>query len=156
MIFPIKIKRVILDPDPRLRAPNVDVDAPWEDLEPWVRKMFKVMYHTGVGVGMAAPQVGWNVRLIVLNPDNKARKPAAERVYWNPTIATLGEPEKKWEGCLSLPKVYGDVMRYPEVRLQAQSPTGPVDEIVKGYAAQILQHEVGHLNGELCWERFVK
>lgn len=153
----MKIKRVILDPDPRLRAPNADVTEPWEHLESDVRRMFKVMYGTGVGCDMAAPQVGWNVRLFIMNPDIETKKPRAQRVFWNPEIVAFeGEPEKKREGCLSLPRVYGDVMRYPKVQLRAITPEGPVQEWFEGLAAQIVQHEMGHLVGQLCLELFVK
>lgn len=153
----MKIKRVILDPDPRLRAPNLDVTVPWPELETDVKRMFKVMYATGVGCGMAAPQVGWNVRLFIMNPDIASKKPRAQRVFWNPEIVAYeGDPVKKREGCLSLPNVYGDVPRHPKIRLKATSPQGPVDEGFEGLAAQIIQHEVDHLNAQLCWEKFVK
>jgi peptide deformylase len=152
----MKIKKVVLDPDPRLRLPNVNVTAPWADLETDVKRMFKVMYSTGVGCGLAAPQVGWNVRLFIMNPDIATKKPRAQRVFWNPDVDLLGEPAPRREGCLSLPNVYGNVMRYPEVKLYAQSPTGPVEEVFSGLAAQIIQHEMDHLAGLLCFEKFVK
>ena len=153
----MKIKRVLLDPDYRLSLPNARVLDPWEDLQPNVKKMFKVMYRTGIGVGMAAPQVGWNVRLFVMNSDNKTYKPAAQRVFWNPEIVeTFGEKEKMREGCLSLPKVFGDIMRYPKVHLKAMSPKGGIDEVFSGLAAQIIQHEMGHLSGQMCSELFIK
>lgn len=153
----MKIKRVLLDPDPRLSLPNARVLEPWEDLQPNVKKMFKVMYRTGIGVGMAAPQVGWNVRLFVMNSDSKTNKPAAQRVFWNPEIVeTFGEKEKMREGCLSLPDVYGDVMRYRKVHLKAMSPKGEVEEVFESLAAQIVQHEMGHLSGQMCSELFIK
>lgn len=152
----MKIKRVILDPDPRLRAPNAAVEASWSELEPLVRQMFKIMYSTGHGVGLAAPQVGWNVRLFVMNPDSASKKPAAQRIYWNPAIVdTFGLPMKMREGCLSRPGIFGAVFRYQQVKMRAMTPKGIVEEVLEGLAAQIVQHEVGHLNAELCWERFV-
>lgn len=152
----MKIKRVVLDPDPRLRAPNTVVEAPWSDLEPLVRQMFKVMYSTGHGVGLAAPQVGWNVRLFIMNPDSESKKPQAQRVYWNPTIVDVfGVPTKRKEGCLSRPGAFWDVFRYPQVKLKAMTPKGVIEEDLEGFPAQIVQHEVGHLNAELCWDRAV-
>lgn len=152
----MKIKRIILDPDPRLRAKNADVTATWEEMEGDVKKMFKVMYSTGIGVGMAAPQVGWNIRLFVMNPDQRTKKPQAQRVFWNPELVELlGDPKVMREGCLSLPNVFGYVARYEKLRLKAMSPTGPVDEIFSGFAAQIVQHEVDHLNGVICMDKFV-
>lgn len=152
----MKIKRVLLDPNPFLRAPNSDVEEPWEELRLRVRKMFKVMYRTGIGIGLAAPQVGWNVRLFIMNPDTKTNKPDAERVFWNPEITeTFGEKEKMHESCLSLPGVRGEVMRHREVRLKAMSPKGEVEEIFSDLAAQIIQHEMGHLSGQLCSDIFI-
>ncbi len=152
-----KIKRLVLDPDPRLRAPNVDVTEPWEELEPATRKMFKIMYSTGVGVGLAAPQVGWNVKLFIINPDQKNKKPKNQRVFWNPEpLVLLGEAMKMEEGCLSLPKVFGHIMRYPAVILKAMTPDGPIEEKFEGFKAQIMQHEVGHLLGDLCFDRYIK
>lgn len=143
-----------MDPDPRLRAPNAAVTQGWEELAPLVRQMFKVMYRAR-GVGLAAPQVGWNVRLFVMNPDDETHKPEAQRVYWNPQITLMGEPKLMSEGCLSAPGVTGDVRRFEAVRLQALSPRGAVDEVLEGFAAQIVQHEVGHLNGKICVDDFV-
>lgn len=153
----LKIKRVILDPDPRLRAPNAEVTEPWEDLESRVDRMFRVMYRTGNGVGLSAPQVGWNVRLFVMNSDKASKKPQFQRVYWNPKIIEKwGDQEKLTEGCLSLPKVFGKIYRYPKIQFEAMTRKGPVHEVFEGLAAQIVQHEVGHLNGEMCWDRFLK
>ena len=152
----MKIKRVLLDPDPSLRASNSDVEKSWEELRPEVRQMFKVMYRTGIGVGLAAPQVGWNVRLFVMNPDTRANKPSEERVFWNPTITwTSEEKEQMNESCLSLPGVRGEVMRHDEVHLKAMSPKGEVEAVFKGLAAQIVQHEMGHLDGQLCSDIFI-
>lgn len=156
-MIPDKIKRLILDPDPRLRATNVDVTESWTDLEPAVRKMFKVMYSTGVGVGLAAPQVGWNVNLFVMNADRN-KMPKNQRVYWNPKIVALyGEPQPMREGCLSLPRVYGNVMRYDSLILSAETPEGHVHEArFEGLAAQIVQHEMGHLRGQIVTDIFLK
>jgi len=159
MTLPLKIKRIVLEPDPRLRAPNQDVTETWDELEPWVRLMWKVM-HGGAwtqGVGLAAPQVGWNVRLFIMDVDIAEHKTSSRRVFWNPEILELlGEPELKKEGCLSLPKVWGQVLRYPKVRLKAMSPHGAVDEVFEGLGAQAVQHEFDHLKGELCLDKLTK
>lgn len=152
----MKIKRVLLDPNPLLRASNSDVEESWEDLRLRVRLMFKVMNRTGIGVGLAAPQVGWNVRLFIMNSDTKTNKPDAKRVFWNPEITqAIGENEKMEERCLSLPGLRGHVMRYPKLILEAMSPKGEVREVFEGLAAQIIQHEMGHLNRQLCSDIFV-
>jgi peptide deformylase len=151
----MKIKRVLSESDPRLRAPNADVAQGWEDLAPLVRQMFKVMYRSQ-GVGLAAPQVGWNVRLFVMNPDDDTKKPEAQRVFWNPKITLMGEPKLMNEGCLSVPGITGDIRRFEAVRLEAMSPAGAIDEVFEGFAAQIIQHEVGHLSGKICVDEFVR
>jgi peptide deformylase len=154
-MLPTKIKRVLLEPDPRLRLPNAEVTAPWEELESWVRLMFKAMYRGTNGVGLAAPQVGWNVRLFIMNPDDKSFKPSAQRVFWNPVVAEkFGAKVLKREGCLSLPRCFGSIERWEVVRLKAVTPEGPVDCMFDGFEAQIIQHEVDHLNGRLCYEHW--
>lgn len=154
-MIPTKIKRILLDPDPRLRLPNMDVTETWDELEPWVRLMFKAMYRPGNGVGLAAPQMGWNVRLFVMNPDDKHFRPQEQRVFWNPEILQeFGEQVLKKEGCLSLPGVFGHILRWPALRLRAMTPAGPIDEVFQGFPAQIIQHEMGHLDGKLCFDHW--
>jgi peptide deformylase len=162
-MLPTKIKRVLLEPDPRLRLPNEDVRETWDELEPWVKLMWKAMGRAWTkGVGLAAPQVGWNVRLFIMDPGDDpdgAPKPFRmdSNVFWNPTICEVsGTAVPKKEGCLSLPNVWGQVLRYPVVRLKATSPDGPVDVVYSDLAAQIVQHEMDHLKGELCLDKLTK
>jgi peptide deformylase len=102
MTLPLKIKRVVLHPDPRLTAPNAEVVEGWDELEPWVRLMWKALRNNWTcGVGLAAPQVGWNARLFIMDTDAREHKPENRRVFWNPEILKReGEPELKKEGCL--------------------------------------------------------
>lgn len=152
MTLPTKIKRILLSPDPRLSAPNADVTESWDELEPWVRLMWKTM-HGGAwtqGVGLAAPQVGWNVRLFIIDCDLEEHKPENRLVFWNPTMILTGQLELMKEGCLSLPKCWAHIRRAREVRLQAMSPRGLIDRIFTGLAAHAIQHEMDHLNGRLA------
>lgn len=152
-MLPTKIKRILLEPDPRLRTPNVDVTENWDELEPWTRLMFKAMYRTNNGVGLAAPQVGWNVRLFVMDPARFKEKQPRRFVVWNPRIIEFhGEPVPMREGCLSLPGVFGDVMRYPGIRLAGEGPYLCYPGRFEGIAAQIIQHEMDHLDGKICGE----
>lgn len=154
-MLPTKIKRILLEPDPRLRCPNIDVTENWDELEPWTKLMFKAMYRTSNGVGLAAPQVGWNVRLFVMDPARFKELQPKRLVLWNTEIVQhIGEQVTQREGCLSLPGVFGDILRWPSIRLRAMSPRGPVNEIFDGIAAEIIQHEVDHLNGVLCHEHW--
>jgi peptide deformylase len=113
------------------------------------------MYRGTNGVGLAAPQVGWNVRLFVMNPDQRTFRPQEQRVFWNPAIVErLGERRWKREGCLSLPRVFGDIERWDVVRLKAMTPAGPIDEFFSEFAGEIVQHEVDHLDGKLCYDQW--
>lgn len=151
MTLPTKIKRILLSPDPRLTAPNVDVVESWEELQPWVRLMWKAMHDAWTqGVGLAAPQVGWNVRLFILDVDIHEHKPENRLVIWNPTMTVLAARKVVKEGCLSLPKCWAHFERYEKVRLEGMSPRGPFDRIFTGLAAQAVQHEMDHLAGRLA------
>lgn len=150
----MRIKRVLLDPNPLLRAPNADVTDAYEYLEENIKRMFKVMYRER-GVGLAAPQVGWNARLFVMNPDTRWWRPQEQRAFWNPKVVYKGEKVLLDEGCLSLPHVFGKIWRYPEVEVTANSKYGVVIETFRGFAAQIVQHEMDHLDSRMCSDGFV-
>jgi peptide deformylase len=147
--LPTKIKRVLLHPDPRLAAPNAEVVESWDELEPWVRLMWKALRNNWTcAVGLAAPQVGWNVRLFITDTDTKEHKPENRRVFWNPEILNLeGEAKVLKEGCLSLPQCWAEILRYPKVYFRAQTPRGAVQHIFDGLDAQVVQHEMDHLAG---------
>lgn len=94
----MKIKKILLDPHEKLRERSVDIDGWSPEVAANVKKMFKIMYRTGNGVGLAACQVGWNVRLFIMNPNNEM-KPQHEKVYMNPVITVKhGKPKKMNEG----------------------------------------------------------
>lgn len=109
--------------------------------------------------GLAAPQVGTSLRIIIIQvpPEVKQlRKNVYDTlpptVLINPSytpIANQGK-NKDWEGCFSVPNKMGEVYRYNEIRYEAYTPDGKkVIGIAKGFLARLIQHEVGHLNGEL-------
>lgn len=106
------------------------------------------------GVGLAAPQVGEEVQLFVSDPLGGA-DPAAVRVVINPMLTPLsGELVYDWEGCLSIPGLRGLVPRHPAVRVQGLDRAGrPVDAVVEGFEARIVQHEHDHLNGVVFLDR---
>jgi len=117
-----------------------------------VVEMLKLMYRTG-GIGLAAPQVGWNVRLFTLGIPAVGDGDVKHRVLWNPEVETAGDLVPMREGCLSFPRIYAEIKRWTRVRLRAQSPEGPVDEIFVGLGAQAVQHEMDHLDGILFLEK---
>jgi peptide deformylase len=101
--------RVLKYPDPRLRAPNAEITEFGPEVAALAKDMFKVMYAMN-GVGLAAPQVGVNQRLMVFNPMGDKVKWLNEVVLCNPVIVeSSAKTEVAEEGCLSFPGMAGDV-----------------------------------------------
>ena len=112
--------------------------------------MFELM-REAKGVGLAAPQVGQNIRMFIMNHDGD---PTHDRVYVNPLLSDADDEAEDEEGCLSLPKVNIKVFRNKTIRIQAQDLTGkPFEQIETGYLPRIWQHEADHLNGILLTDR---
>jgi peptide deformylase len=147
MATPLKI---ILWPDRRLKKISAPVTEFGEDLKELTREMFELM-REAKGVGLAAPQVGKNIRLFITNHD---QDPVNDRVYVNPMLSDADGDEEDEEGCLSLPKVNINVFRSKSIKIQAQDVTGqPFEQIETGYIARIWQHETDHLNGIMLTDR---
>lgn len=108
------------------------------------------------GVGLAAPQVGVNIRLMVWNESGKKGE-GQEVVLVNPRIISSSKDNKVFEeGCLSFPNIYGDVIRPSKVKVKAQDLTGKKFTVsISGFAARIFQHEFDHLQGTLLCDRIV-
>lgn len=105
------------------------------------------------GIGLAAPQIGHNIRLIVVKIDPSNVEPANDgyRAYVNPKITFYSErTTNSEEGCLSVPGVYGYVTRHAKIRYQYHDLDGKKHTgKARGMEAIILQHEIGHINGQL-------
>ncbi len=106
-----------------------------------------------VGVGLAASQVHYALRLFIIQPDPGDE--ATLRVAINPTVTPLGdETEGGWESCLSIPGIHGMVPRHTRVRLDASDADGKkYSEELEGFAARVVQHEFDHLGGTLFIDR---
>ena len=142
--------KIILYPDPRLKKMSATVTTFDPALRTLSERMLELMREAR-GVGLAAPQVGQNIRLFVMNHSGK---PEDDRVYANPALTEAEGEEQGEEGCLSLPGINGEILRSLKLRLQAQDLAGnPVDLTESGYIARIWQHEVDHLNGTLLVDR---
>jgi peptide deformylase len=142
--------KIILWPDPRLKKISKPVESFDDNLRKLVERMF-VLMRESKGVGLAAPQVGENVRLFVMNPNGEAGN---DRVYVNPLLSQGDGEEEGEEGCLSLPKVNINVWRNKTLKVQAQDLEGKsFEQTETGYLARIWQHEVDHLNGILLTDR---
>ncbi len=104
-----------------------------------------------VGVALAAVQIDKMVRIIIVrsNPDNK--KDTEFSVFINPEITKFeGTKENDFEGCLSVPDIYGKVPRYSKIRVKALDDNGqPIKVTAEGFLARVFQHEIDHLNGKV-------
>ena len=111
------------------------------------------------GAGLAAPQVGVPLRVVIFGIDNNSRYPDAPpiplTVLVNPEIAPVGEVmDEGWEGCLSVPGMRGLVPRYTHIRYRGLDAEGkPVDRKADGFHARVVQHECDHLDGILYPDR---
>ena len=107
------------------------------------------------GAGIAAPQIGVNLRVVIFGVARNPRYPDAGEVPYtelvNPVITPLGDAmEEGWEGCLSVPGLRGVVPRHARVRYQGFDPHGrTIDREVEGFHARVVQHECDHLDGIL-------
>jgi peptide deformylase len=111
--------------------------------------------HAMDGVGLAAPQIGVNLRVVIFEVSKNPRYPDAETVpqtiLINPVITPLSDTmEEGWEGCLSIPGMRGLVPRYTHLRYQGRDEYGAlIDRTVSGFHARVVQHECDHLDGVL-------
>lgn len=143
--------RVILYPDPRLKKKSAPVTVFDDELKRVAARMFELMREEE-GVGLAAPQVGLNIRLFVVNHSGK---PEDDKVYVNPMLSEAEGDEESEEGCLSLPDIKVQVRR-PTVRvlMKAQDLDGkPFEEVGEGFVTRVWQHELDHLNGVMITDR---
>ena len=107
------------------------------------------------GAGLAAPQIGENVRVVIFevinNPRYPDREPIPFTVLINPQLTPISPiQEEDWEGCLSVPGMRGMVPRYPKLRYTGFDAAGnKIERSVEGFHARVVQHEVDHLDGVL-------
>jgi peptide deformylase len=135
--------------DPVLRRRAAPVGAITPEIRRMVDDMIETMYDE-VGIGLAAPQVGISLRLMVVGHE----KNHEARAIVNPVIAEQGGEVTAEEGCLSLPGIFAPVTRAEWVRLDGQDLDGtPVSIKARGLTARVFQHEMDHLDGVLFIDR---
>jgi peptide deformylase len=149
------IREVLKMGDPRLLAVSAPVrEFGTPELEDLLTDMRDTMQYLN-GAGLAAPQIGVGLRVVIFGMDYNPRYPDADPVPYtvliNPTLTALSEDmEDGWEGCLSVPGMRGVVPRYRELRYVGVDAAGqPIDRAVSGFHARVVQHEVDHLDGIL-------
>ena len=114
--------------------------------------MFETM-HAVTGAGLAAPQIGVDLQLVIFGFSRNDRYPDAppvpETVLLNPVIEPIGDDEEDgWEGCLSVPGLRGVVPRFARIRYRGVDLDGrPIDREAEGFHARVVQHECDHLIG---------
>lgn len=136
----------------RVAAPVTEFGTP--ELRELIADMFDTMRAAG-GVGLAAPQIGVDLQLVIFGFERSERYPDAPAVPFtillNPVITPLSADEEEgWEGCLSVPGLRGSVPRWTSIRYQGMDPEGEViDRVADGFHARVVQHECDHLIGRL-------
>lgn len=140
------IRKILYLPHPKLRQKSVDVKVFDEALQMLIDDMFETMYHVR-GVGLAAAQIGVNLRLSVIDASRDKSQPL---VLINPEIiAQEGEIEYQ-EGCLSVPGAFDTVVRAASVTIRALDRRGESYEMTaSGVLGECFQHEIDHMNGKL-------
>jgi peptide deformylase len=149
------IRDILKMGDPRLLRqadPVTAFDTP--ELHALIADLFDTM-HAANGAGLAAPQIGVNLQVVIFGFKQNTRYPDApevpETVLLNPVLEPLGDAmEEGWEGCLSVPGLRGVVPRYQRLRYSGVDPFGkPIVREVDGFHARVVQHECDHLIGVL-------
>lgn len=149
------IREILKMGDPRLLRVAQPVQAfGTPELQALIDDMFETMAAAS-GAGLAAPQIGVDLRLVIFGFDTLQRYPEApavpRTVLINPVITPLGDAEVDgWEGCLSVPGLRGVVPRWERIRYTGVDPQGrPIDREAEGFHARVVQHEADHLDGRL-------
>ena len=153
MIYPIVIFGAEV-----LRKPSVELTADYPDLKKLIEDMFLTMAAAD-GCGLAAPQIGKNIRLFVVDcsawdEEDEACKDY-RKAFINPEIYEVSEETDLFnEGCLSLPGLHEDVRRPIAIRMRyLDENLEPHDELFDGFRARVIQHEYDHLEGKVFTDR---
>jgi len=149
------IRDILRMGDPRLLAPSARVTrVPSADLEALLVDLRDTMQAAN-GAGLAAPQIGVPLRVVIFGLESNPRYPDAPPVPYtelvNPVLTPLDDAtEEGWEGCLSVPGLRGIVPRFRRLRYEGLDPCGvPIRREVEGFHARVVQHECDHLDGIL-------
>ena len=146
------LRPILIHPDPRLKKVCDPVGAIDDELRALARDMFDTMYHAP-GIGLAAPQIGVNLRLLVMDCAKREDEDASAQpiAMVNPEIVwSSDETREHEEGCLSIPDVYAPVTRPESVTVRFRDLDGAeLEATMRGIWATCVQHEIDHLNGKL-------
>ncbi len=155
------IQKIVTVKDPILRIQSKEV----KNLDKKIFNLLKDLKETldiqkdPIGVGLAAPQIGKNLRIFAVKPNEKIK------IIINPQVVSVSkeakelkdEHSKLMEGCLSLPNLYGPLKRPDSIKVNYLDEKGnKVTSLFDGFEAQIIQHEIDHLNGILFTDRLLE
>ncbi|NUP90695.1 MAG: peptide deformylase [Candidatus Sumerlaeia bacterium] len=148
---------IVMYGTPSLHETSVPVAEITDEIRRLAADMIETMY-AAKGIGLAAPQIGRNIRLFVADADQVEIESRNPRVFINPEIVEESvEDEPYTEGCLSIPGVEGEVWRPSRVRVRAKDEHGNAFELeAEDLLARVIQHETDHLNGVLFIDRMEK
>ena len=142
-----------------LRKESVDIAPDYPGLKQLIADMFETMYHSD-GVGLAAPQIGKDIRVVVITldvlKDDYPEYAGFNKAYINPHILEYDDThtETMEEGCLSLPGIHEPVKRPTRIHVTYLDPDFQAhDEWVDGFLARVMQHEYDHLEGKVFTDR---
>jgi len=144
--------QIITDPNEILRKRSKELNRDLilaEEIQNLIKEMIPIMYE-GEGIGLAAPQIGKNVRLLIIGKEATEEK-KRDLILINPSWQKTNR-KKEWdtEGCLSVPKTFGKVRRYKNIYVTALNEKGKKLEFeTQDLLARVIQHEVDHLDGIL-------
>jgi peptide deformylase len=149
------IRDVLRMGDPRLLERSREVErVEMQELRALLEDMRDTMRAQN-GAGLAAPQIGVGLRVVIFGVERNPRYPDVEPVPYteliNPVLTPLSdEMEEGWEGCLSVPGLRGVVPRFRRLRYRGLDPAGTmIERDVEGFHARVVQHECDHLDGIL-------
>lgn len=151
----MSVRSILRMGDPRLLEVAQPVADPHVSaIRNLIQDMFDTMNAAG-GVGLAAPQIGAGLQIVIFGFEKSERYPDAppvpQTILINPVITPLGEDQELgWEGCLSVPGLRGEVPRFKHIRYRGIDEQGnAIDRTVEGFHARVVQHECDHLVGTL-------
>jgi len=145
-----KIMKIITYPNEILRKKAQEIEN-FSEIKKIIPEFVKTMLEND-GIGLAAPQVGKSIKLIAIQTKD------GPKIFINPKITSKSlKKEIAEEGCLSLPKIFGNVKRAHKITIKFQDENGEKKKITaKGLYARVLQHETDHLDGILFIDKIIK
>jgi peptide deformylase len=149
------VKIIRLEGDPVLRQVAKPIPEVTSNIQKLLTDLADTMYHSGNGIGLAAPQIGISKRAIVVDLGEEFNTGLIELV--NPVVIFAEGEQLGTEGCLSMPGAQGEVLRAEHIKVKGLNRLGKEIEIdARGLLARCLLHEIDHLNGVLFTDLAVK